>query len=327
MGLAGGLGPAQVNYQPAPAVQGDFASNNTNRFSYLAGPGALVAGASGVNVGLFAWVEPLFLDPNGNGSIVNNFGSGPVSGFIAREQQGLNTVYLSDASMFIPQGFGVTVFDSGDFWALNSGGNQALPGMKAYANFLTGAVTFNYPNTPVTASATLSTVTAGTAAAFTGVINGNVLTTSGVVTNTIYPGAVVTGSGVAANTSIIGQLSGTTGGAGTYAVSPPEQTVASTALTVTPYILTTTGGTVTGTIVIGSVINSAGGTVTATPPAAIIGAGVTAQYATGVWVVSSLGATVTSGTVVLESNVETKWFARSAGLANEIVKISSTPLG
>lgn len=327
MSLSNGLGPSQVGYQPAPAVAGDFASANTNRFVYLAGPGALVAGAAGVTVGLFAWVSPNILDADGNGSIVNNFGAGPVAGFIHREQQGLNTVYLSGASMFVPTGFPVTVMDGGDFWVLNSGANQAIPGMKAYANNLTGAATFNYAATPTTGNATATTIAAGTAATATGTINGNVLTTSGSVTNTIFPGAVVTGSGVAARTTIVAQLSGTPGGAGTYTVSPAEQTVASTALTMTPYIMDTTGGTVTGTISVGTSIISTSGTVTATPPQAVVGAGVTALYATGVWVVNTLGATAVSGTVVFAAVTETKWYCRSTGLPGELVKMSSTPLG
>jgi hypothetical protein len=324
-GLNGGLGQSQVYYQPVPGIAGDFASANTNRFTVLAGPGGLVAGPSGVSVGLFAWTLANYLDTDGSPEIVNNYGSGLVAGFVHREQQGLITFYLQDTTMVVPPGFPVTLFDSGDFWVLNNGATQAIPGQKAYANFTTGQVTFAATGAPTTASATASTIAAGTAATFSGSIAGNVLTTSGAVTNTIYPGAVLSGGTVASGTTIVSQLSGTTGGAGTYAVSIAEQTVASASLTATPYVLDTTGGSVTGTIVLGSTVQSAAGTPTGT----VVGAGVTVLNtpATGKYIVSTGGATVTSGTIVLASNVETKWYARSSGLPGEVVKMSSTPLG
>jgi hypothetical protein len=66
-----------------------------------------------------------------------------------------------------------------------------------------------------------------------------------------------------------------------------------------------------------------------TPTGTVVGAGVTVLNtpATGKYIVSTGGATVTSGTIVLASNVETKWYARSSGLPGEVVKMSSTPLG
>jgi len=58
----------------------------------------------------------------------------------------------------------------------------------------------------------------GVSSSFTGVIASNVLTAS-VVTGTIYVGATITGTGVNPNTVITAQLTGTTGGAGTYSVT------------------------------------------------------------------------------------------------------------
>ena len=247
-----------------------------------------------------------------------------MNGFVGRAQQGLITTYLSDAGVTIPAGFMATAFSAGGFWAKNTGAGIARPGMKAYANFIDGQVTFAAAGAPTTASATLSVISAGTAATFTGSIAGNVLTASA-VTNTIFPGAVLSGGTVASNTVITGQLSGTSGGAGTYSVNIGEQTVASASLTATPSVLDTTGGTVTGSIVVGSVLQSAGGTVTGT----VVGMAATALYATGKYVMAPAGfgavGSVTSGTIVLASNVETSWYARSSGLANEIVKISNTP--
>lgn len=71
-------------------------------------------------------------------------------------------------------------------------------------------------------------------ATFTGSISNGVLTTIGAVENTINPGAVLSGDTVATGTVIISQLTGSvTGGAGTYAVSPSNQSVASAPLTAT----------------------------------------------------------------------------------------------
>lgn len=70
---------------------------------------------------------------------------------------------------------------------------------------------------------------AGATGSFTGSIATTNLTASA-VTGTIMPGATLTGTGVTAGTTIVSQLNGTTGGAGTYTVSA-SQTVASTAMT------------------------------------------------------------------------------------------------
>ena len=70
---------------------------------------------------------------------------------------------------------------------------------------------------------------AGATGSFTGVIAATTLTASA-VTGTIMPGATLAGTGVTAGTTIVSQLTGTTGGAGTYQVSA-SQTVASTAMT------------------------------------------------------------------------------------------------
>src|SRR5579859_1818163 len=87
----------QVNIQPAPAVAGDFASANP-RASVLAGPGALVAGSSGLTVGLFAWI-----DSTNSQSIANNFGTGPVAGFVHRgSNTALITTFLAKSSNFVP---------------------------------------------------------------------------------------------------------------------------------------------------------------------------------------------------------------------------------
>ena len=235
----------QVYDQPAIGVAGDFPDANP-RYFYDAGPGGLVAGAAGAIVGRFAWTAPP-LDPDNAPTQVNNVGYGNVAGFVFRAQQALNPTYLSFAGNTIQPGFYMGLMTGGSVLATNDGATTALRGMKAYADLTTGKVSFAASGAPKTASATASSIATGTAATFTGTINGNVLTASG-VTNTIYPGAVVSGGTVATNTTILSQIGGTPGGAGQYYVDIGEQTVASASLTATPYVLDTTGGTVTGTV-------------------------------------------------------------------------------
>ena len=138
--MAGGI-QTQVNVVAAPFVAGDFASANP-RASVLAGAGGLVAGAAGVSIGRFAWLSYATADGDNAPATVNSFGSGPVAGFVHREQQGLITAYLADAGMLVPAGFPVTLFSAGDFAVTNSGTTQAVPGQYAYANYANGLVTF-----------------------------------------------------------------------------------------------------------------------------------------------------------------------------------------
>jgi hypothetical protein len=67
-------------------------------------------------------------------------------------------------------------------------------------------------------------------ASFTGSITTTTLTVSAVSAGTLYPSMQITGTGVTAGTRIVAQLTGTTGGAGTYTVSI-SQTVTSTTMT------------------------------------------------------------------------------------------------
>lgn len=310
----------QVGVLPAPAVEGDFASTNP-RFTVDAGPGGLVAGESGVMIGRFAWWSPAALDGDGAPALVNNFGSGAPTGFVHREQQGLIVTYLEESGMFIPQGFGVTLFNGGDFWVLNSGSNQARIGMKAYADVETGEVTFAATGTPGTASVTGS-IAAGTASV-TGSIAGNVLTVTAVLSGTVYAGATLSGTGgggVASGTKVVEQLTGTIGGVGTYAVDIPEQTVTSTTISLTHGVLTVSA-VGSGEVDVGGLVTGTGATVGTTITALGTGTG-----GTGTYIVSPTQA-MSSSALTIGNTVETKWYCMSPGLAGEIVKISDHALG
>jgi hypothetical protein len=313
------IGQASVNITQAPAIAGDFASTNPRHSALTPVDGAFQAGPNGCSIGLFAWIDS-------SGDLLSNSGSGAPNAFIARTQEALITTYLSTYGNTIPAGFMVgNAFDEGDFWVSNSGATLAQVGMKAYASFATGAATFNWTGNAATATtaSTGATVAAGTAATFTGVISNGVLTASA-VTNTIYPGAILTGGTVATGTYVTSQLTGTAGGAGTYAVSPSNQSVVSASLTATPTVLNT-GTMGSGTVAVGDSVVSTSVSASGT----LVGAVVTANVTTNQWVLApAVGqtavGTVASSTIVLATNVETKWYAKSSGAQNELVKISNT---
>ncbi|WP_334166322.1 hypothetical protein [Achromobacter mucicolens] len=119
----------QVYIEPAAAVAGDFASSNP-RSTVLAGPGALVADTAGVTVGRFAWADAA--------GKVTNAGSGVPTGFVHREQQGVITIWLAEATMLIPAGLGVTLHNGGDFWVATK--TVATIGQKIFASNTDGTV-------------------------------------------------------------------------------------------------------------------------------------------------------------------------------------------
>lgn len=304
----------QVYDQPAAGVAGNRASNNP-LFSYDAGPGGLVAGSS-LFVGRFAWVtQPL--DPNGTPSIANSFGVGAPGGFVMNVQQALNTTYLSASGMQIQPGFQCALQISGDFWIANDGAPEATYGLKAFADALTGKAAFYAAgSTPAQASATASSVAASTFSV-TGSIAGDVLTVTAVGSGTVVAGGTISGTNVATGTQIVSQLSGTAGGIGTYRVSIPEQTVAST--TVSGTYGTLTVGTATGTFAVGQQISGTSVVAGTQITQLLTGAG-----GTGSTFAVNNNTVVGSTTISAQQYFETKFFARSSGLTGEIVKISAT---
>jgi len=304
----------QVNVFQAPAVAGDFASTNP-RATVLAGPPDLTAGPYGVTVGLFAWQ-----DAAGNGNVYNFAQSSvPPSGFVHRAQQSLITQYLAEYSNTVPAGFPVTLFSAGDFWVKNAGSNEVLIGMKAYANLSTGAITFAATGNPTTGASVTGSIAASTASV-TGSISGGVLTVTAVASGTLVIGGILSGTGVATGTQITEQLSGATGGVGTYYVSIQEQTVASTTISQTYGTLTVTA-VASGALAVGDTITGTG--ITAGTFIAALGTG---TGGTGTYVVSP-SQTVASETITVAANIETKWYAMSYGAAGELVKMSSWALG
>lgn len=120
-----------INYQPGAAVAGDFASNNP-RSNVLAGPGGLVAGAGGVTIGAFCWVQA-------DSITVLNSGATAPSGLIGRaDMRGIITDYGAGYGFTIPQGYEVTAYNGGDFWVETT--TAATVGQSVFASTTTGQI-------------------------------------------------------------------------------------------------------------------------------------------------------------------------------------------
>jgi hypothetical protein len=126
-----------VNTYPAPGVVGQRASQNPIS-TVVAGPGGLVAGTAGVNVGKFAWNT--YASAGGPGA-ANNSTPTPLvpDGFISNEQQALITTWLGESGLAVPAGYPVTEMQRGDFWARNPYADAAI-GQKVYANLFSGDI-------------------------------------------------------------------------------------------------------------------------------------------------------------------------------------------
>jgi hypothetical protein len=311
-------GQKQVQNQEAQGVQGDRASQNPIA-TFDAGPGGLVSDGT-VIVGNFAWVIPP-TDPNGTDQIATcSGGDGNVAGFVYNDLQALDTIFLSDAGLIIPQGLGVALATQGDFWAINSGTTEAQVGQKAYANFGTGAITFAATGTPTAAaSATGSTITPETFSV-TGSIAEDVLTVTAVGSGTVYPGSTISGTGITTGTKIASQLTGTTGGVGTYLLTvSQQQAVASTTVSGTYGLLTIGTLTTTATFAVGQTLTVSGSVVAGTH----ITANVSGSGGSGGTMVVDNNTNVGSQTIASAANVETKWTAASAGIPGALIKMTS----
>ncbi|NBW08603.1 MAG: hypothetical protein EBR82_11320 [Caulobacteraceae bacterium] len=298
----------QVNANPAPAVAGDFASGNPR--SAVLTPDGLghVAGASGVTVARFAWVSGLRRQ-------AFSFGTGLPAGFIHREQQALITAFFDDFSSVVPAGLPVTLMNGGDFWAKNDGSSAAVPGQKVFARYADGAIVTAAAGATIANASVTASIAASTFSVTASIVD-NVMTVTAVGSGTVVAGATISGTNVVSGTTVARQLSGTTGGIGTYSVSI-AQTVASTTVSGTYGTMTVTA-VGSGTLAIGQVL--AGANVTAA--SFITGYG-TGSGGTGTYIVSPTQ-TAASATVTATGAIETKWYVASNALAGELVKITST---
>ena len=304
-----------TNAVQAPGMAGDFASANpraTLLSSVNYNSAGFRAGPNGLTIGLFCWLD-------GSYTFASNYGAGAPNGFVHRAAEALITTYLTEYGMTIPAGFATgNLFDAGDFFVVNNGTTEAVPGQKAYANNATGVATFAATGAPTTAAVSASTATiAPVTGAFTGSIADGVLTVTAVGSGLMVPGSIIAGSGITTGTMVTAQLTGTTSGVGTYSITPRDQTFASGAITES-HGLFAPGTLVSGAFAVGQTLSGSG--VTA-------GTYITAASATaGDWIVTP-SQTAGSETITGYSNTETGWYCRSFGQPGDVVKISSRAMG
>lgn len=301
-----------VNRYNPLGVEGDFASANPRATALTPGfdvngfqISGFVAGPGGVIIGNFAWLAS-------DGITVNSFATGAVkpTGFVHRDQQGLNTAFLQAAGTLIPEGFPVTLMVEGDFLDLIVGGSAAVYGSSCYARYVDGALFIG--SAPTGASCTGSI-----GATFTATGSGTNLTVSS-VTGLISIGDTISGTGVPAGTTILSQTSGTTGGAGVYVTS---QATTASAATVTSFgtILDVTAVS-SGTLAVGDAITG-----TNIPSGATIASQVSgAAGGIGVYAID-IPATqyVSSETVTVVAGILTGWVAKTAAAVGALTAISS----
>lgn len=309
----------QVFNQPAQGVAGDRASQNPIA-TYDAGPNGLVADASGVTIGNFCWVTPP-TDPNGTNYQASQVGGqGNVAGFLYNFTQGLNTVFLSDGSLVIPAGLPVGLATQGDFWVVNGGATEATVGQKAYATFGTGAASFAAAGAPsVTSTATGSSIAASTFSV-TASIQNDLMTVTAVGSGTVVKGATISGTGVNGTPQIASQISGTAGGVGVYALTVSQQkSIASQTISGTYGTMTIGTMTVGAGFSVGQTLQATGSVVAGTQVTQLL----TGTGGNGSTFAVSNNTVVASQAINAFGNVETKWYAASAGQPGQLVKITS----
>ena len=126
----------RLNNDLPVGVEGDFASTNPHHTLLNASEAQYKAGASGVTVGRFAWVDP------STGLATNVKGSLTLIGFIGRA----GTAVIpngtgAESSLLVRSGFGVTPYDGGDFWGRFVGG--AVIGENVFAKDADGTLVSN----------------------------------------------------------------------------------------------------------------------------------------------------------------------------------------
>lgn len=215
-----------VNNQPAPGIEGAWASANPYA-TYVTGPGGLVSGPA-VIVGRFGWATPKA--DGTEGEVINNFASlvaagasRAPAGFIANEQQAMSVTFLQESNMQMLPGQAMEAFTRGDFWA--KFGSAVARDQKVFANLLDGTVQ----------AAAAGSVVAGNA--FTASFATNQMTVTAAPALPLKVGQAITGVGIPANT-FIGAFGTGTGGTGTYTLTTAPGTIAAQATTGSDYVET-----------------------------------------------------------------------------------------
>lgn len=206
-----------INRELAPAVAGDFASNNPRSSVVPPVDSGYVVGDSSVRVGYFGWGA-------NDGKVYSSLAAattagGPTLGFVARplnEPSSLITAFLAESIMTLQVGMPVTLQSAGDYFIDLA---AVDPGDAIFALATTGAPSLVDDSTTEPtgyAGASQSLVNAVTAATTTIAVTTGIMTIATVSSGVVEAGQRVTGTGVPAQTYIERQISGTAGGAGDY---------------------------------------------------------------------------------------------------------------
>lgn len=206
-----------VNQQPAPAVAGDFASNNPRSSVVPPVDSGYVAGDANVRVGYFAWGAD-------DGKVYSSLAAAttaghPVLGLVASQPNrpsAVITAFLAESIMTLQVGMPVTLQSAGDYWIDLA---AVDPGDAIFALATTGAPSLvDDASTEPTgfSGASQSKVNAVTNAATTIAVDTGIMTVAVVASGVLEAGQRVTGTSVPAQTYIVRQISGAAGGAGDY---------------------------------------------------------------------------------------------------------------
>jgi hypothetical protein len=292
-----------VGSKAPPAVEGDFASLNP-RASVLAIGGNLVAPATGLLVGRFAFVNPA------DQSVHQSYSSGYQIGFFARNAQALITAFLGAATMLVPSGFMVTLFDQGEFWARF--GDGATAGQTVYADEGTGAAQSGSGTTSFTGAIGFTGTASLTAAT-------SELTIATITSGLIEIGDAVTGTGITGGTTITGLVSGAPNTVGAvYKLSAAPSDEAAEAVTTTSNTLNVTAISA-GSLSVGDVISGSG--VTAGTTIVAFGTGV---GGVGTYIVSNAPVHTASETMTVPAgNVQTQFTVATNCNPGELAIIST----
>lgn len=122
----------RINDTLPVGVEGDFSSINPYFNVLTPINGSFRVGTeAGVKVGTFAWADLT------TGLVTQAKGSLKVGGFVGRYNVSIVN-YDEEASLIIPQGRGITLYRSGDFWARFSAG--ATAGQLVLADVTSGVL-------------------------------------------------------------------------------------------------------------------------------------------------------------------------------------------
>lgn len=196
-----------VNLYPAPAVQGDRASQNP--FVYT--PQNYLAGAP-ITVGTFVWESSEDTNPKQ----VLNTGTGAPLGFVERIQNVFNYDLTSEGTLVIPEGAPMTaVALRGDFWVVAD--TTVTVGMAIFASTTNGAVKF------ATAGSTQSGYVETPYKAMTAGAQGDMIIISNAAAVVAAQTSDLSGYAKADLSNITGQLPIANGGTGVTAVGTAGQ--------------------------------------------------------------------------------------------------------